>query len=106
MLFEKVWGGRRLEGLGKPLPEGELIGESWEVADLAGTSPSGGGGGAARSVIGNGALAGRTLHEAVAMWRRQPGAPGERGAGGDYPLLVKFLDARENLSAQVHPSPA
>lgn len=100
ILRAKVWGGRRLEGLGKTLPPGVDVGESWEVADLGSTSVSGAGGGAARSVIANGPLAGRTLHEAMGQW-----APG-LVAGGGFPLLVKFLDAREHLSVQVHPSPA
>jgi mannose-6-phosphate isomerase len=100
ILKEKVWGGRRLAGLGKALAPGVMVGESWEVADLGSTSVGGGGGGEARSVISNGALAGRTLHEAMGLW-----APSLL-AGGGFPLLVKFLDAREHLSVQVHPSPA
>ncbi|MEQ8770810.1 MAG: class I mannose-6-phosphate isomerase [Phycisphaerales bacterium] len=99
ILKEKVWGGRRLASLGKKLPEGANVGESWEVADLDATSASGGGGGAARSVIANGPLAGKTIRDAAAAW----------GAGvgwtGAFPLLVKYLDAREHLSVQVHPSP-
>jgi mannose-6-phosphate isomerase len=113
ILMEKVWGGRRLEKLGKRLAPGALVGESWELADLASTSPSGGGGGAARSVIANGPLAGRTLHDALGLWGSDllgRGAPTfaepKVGGTGRYPLLVKFLDARENLSVQVHPSPA
>lgn len=99
ILKEKVWGGRRLAGLGKPLQAGVNVGESWEVADLASTSASGGGGGEARSVVAGGPLAGKTLHEAMALW-----APGLISRGG-FPLLVKLLDAREPLSVQVHPSP-
>jgi len=113
ILKTKVWGGRRLARYGKRLPRGELVGESWEVADLGSTSVSGGGGGEARSRIVNGALAGRTLHEAIQAWgsrllgervlhnervRQETGMP-------EFPLLVKFLDAREHLSVQVHPSP-
>ena len=42
---EKVWGGRTLEGLGRTLPSPEaMVGESWELVDLATTSASGGGG--------------------------------------------------------------
>ena len=101
----KVWGGRRLERLGKPLPSAEHVGESWELADLPSTSASGGGGAQARSPITNGGLAGRTLHDALEQWgadllgRRVP------TTGGEFPLLVKYLDAREHLSVQVHPSP-
>lgn len=108
ILLEKVWGGRRLERFNKRLPpaEGKLIGESWEVADLASTSPSGGGGAAARSVILNGPLAGKTLHEALAMWGTGLIGNATPAPDNSYPLLVKLLDARENLSVQVHPSPA
>src|SRR6185295_10414465 len=70
ILLDKVWGGRRLERFGKQLPEGRQIGESWELADLAATSSSGAGGAAARSVIANGPMAGKTLHDAIDAWRR------------------------------------
>lgn len=117
ILMPKVWGGRRLAGLGKKLPANENIGESWELADLAATSASGGGGGAARSVIANGPLAGKTLNDALKLWSRatrrneRQGTPDLRvsegpGSGTAFPLLIKFLDANENLSVQVHPSPA
>ncbi|GAB4382989.1 MAG: class I mannose-6-phosphate isomerase [Phycisphaerales bacterium] len=120
MIFEpilkpKVWGGRRLARFGKLLPQDPQlrIGESWELADMASTSPSGGGGDAAHSVITNGALAGRTIDEAMAAWRerllgqeifaRQCDAQGTQVPA--FPLLLKLLDASEHLSVQVHPSP-
>lgn len=63
------------------------------------TAASGAGGGGVRSRIAGGPLAGRTLHEAMGLW-------GARLARGPrFPLLVKFLDAGQNLSVQVHPSP-
>ncbi len=101
---EKVWGGRALEKLGRTLPQGK-IGESWEVADLPGTSPSGGGGGQERSVIANGPLAGQTLHQIMHRYGRQFMGRLQPTASGDFPILIKYLDARENLSVQVHPSP-
>jgi mannose-6-phosphate isomerase len=101
MLLEKVWGGRRLERFGKRLPPGKQVGESWELADLAATSASGAGGNAAHSVIANGPLAGKTIRDVMGLWRRDL-----IEAPGPFPLLIKFLDARENLSVQVHPSPA
>lgn len=88
---EKVWGGRRLESFGKTLPDGVSIGESWEVADLNATSASGGGGGSAMSRVAGGEHAGKTLRACL---------------GSTFPLLVKYLDAREHLSVQSHPSPA
>lgn len=106
ILKPKVWGGRRLAALGKGLAPGEAVGESWEVADLGATSASGGGGDAARSVVASGPLAGKTLHDAMGMWGVGLLGDASQTASGDFPLLVKYLDAREHLSVQVHPSPA
>ncbi|MCA9291819.1 MAG: hypothetical protein KDA25_11875, partial [Phycisphaerales bacterium] len=105
LLFEpilkpKVWGGRSLEALGKTLPRGSAIGESWELADLPATIEGG------RSVIRNGALTGRTLREAIDAHATIIMGDVTRTSDGGFPLLVKYLDARENLSVQVHPSPA
>lgn len=101
ILLKKVWGGDRLARFGKDVKLGDTIGESWELTDLASTSVSGAGGGAAVSPIASGPLAGKTLQDAVKAW----GADLLGTVGGErFPLLVKFLDARENLSVQVHPS--
>ena len=100
---EKVWGRRNLGRLGKVLPETGKIGESWELADLAATSPGGGGGEAARSIIDNGMLAGSTLHEAMGRWGARLMGVLPRAADRGFPLLVKYLDAGEHLSVQVHP---
>ncbi len=105
---EKVWGGRTLEKLGRTLPgdANTPIGESWELVDMAQTSVSGGGGGAERSVVANGPHAGKTFAQVIE----------DEGTGvlgnlpltddGGFPILLKFLDAQEHLSVQVHPSPA
>ena len=108
LLFPKVWGGDRLARFGKAVTPGDRVGESWELADMAATSASGAGGGSARTLIANGPLAGRTLAEAEAAFGSSGGGllGATRRMDGDFPLLVKFLDARENLSVQVHPSPA
>ncbi len=101
VLVEKPWGGRRLEGLGTDLPDFLMIGESWEVADLPDevapdvADP--------RSRVSSGPLLGCSLRSVIE-------AAGEELLGtvmptheGRFPLLVKLLDARENLSVQVHP---
>lgn len=105
ILKPKVWGGRRLASLGKALPADQPIGESWELADLGSTSASGGGGDAARSRIANGALAGKTLHDAMNLWGTDMMGDAKPTPTGGFPLLVKYLDASEHLSVQVHPSP-
>lgn len=103
----KVWGGRTLNSvLGRQLPGDEPIGESWELADLAGTSAGGGGGAAARSIIANGPLAGQTLHALIQQFGSELMGNLQTTDVGGFPLLVKYLDANDNLSVQVHPSPA
>jgi mannose-6-phosphate isomerase len=97
ILKPKVWGGRRLEALGKNLTPGVNIGESWELADLPDSIEGG------RSVIANGPLAGMTLREALDRYERLMLGRARRSAEGGFPLLLKYLDARENLSIQVHP---
>ncbi len=101
----KVWGGRRLELLGRDLPYGP-IGESWELVDVAETTASGGGGGAAHSVVSNGPLRGRTLRDLLCVHQESLLGPARAWRDGGFPLLVKLLDANEHLSVQVHPSPA
>ena len=93
LFMERVWGGRRLAELfGKPLPAGAVVGESWEICDRPGAS----------SEVASGPLAGRTLGELMAAHGAEimgrPVAAGER-----FPWLCKLLDARDDLSLQVHP---
>jgi len=104
---EKVWGGRTLERLGRVLPgkAETCVGESWELADLTATSPSGGGGEGAHSRILNGPLLKRTLREVVGDFGALVTGDTPLAADGGFPLLLKYLDARQNLSVQVHPSP-
>lgn len=92
----KPWGGRRLAELfHKPLPAGDPIGESWELVSLPENE----------SRVCGGPLAGRSLAELVALWGTDLIGQA-RSHNGRFPLLIKFLDARENLSVQVHPKPA
>lgn len=98
ILKPKVWGGRWLSNLGKKLPEGQTIGESWELADLPPDIPGG------RSAIANGPLAGTTLHDAIRKHHGQIMGAGRLTGHSGFPLLIKYLDARENLSVQVHPN--
>lgn len=95
VLKERIWGGRALGvRFGKATPDGVTIGESWEVADL----PEG------TSRIANGPLAGRTLTELQA--EQGVALAGSAWPAGRFPLLVKLLDAAQDLSVQVHPSAA
>lgn len=104
ILKRKVWGGRRLAKYGKKLPSDGMIGESWELADLSSTSTSGGGGEAAQSLILNGSLEQKTIQDSIEYWGDLMMGESSLSAQGGFPLLVKYLDANENLSVQVHPS--
>lgn len=101
VLAEKPWGGRRLADFGKKLPAGAWIGESWEVADLprsAVTTVAD-----PRSRVGAGPHAGASLRELIERFGPELLGSAPPTADGDFPLLVKLLDAREHLSVQVHP---
>lgn len=95
----RIWGGQKLhEMFGKDLPAGEKIGESWEIADL----PEG------KSTIGNGPLAGQTLGDVARRHAAEVmgAGPSDRALpsrDGQFPLLIKLLDAQDVLSVQVHP---
>lgn len=104
---EKVWGGRGLEKLGRKLPgsASTRIGESWEVADLGVSSPSGGSG-YARSIVSNGQLRGNSLHELIARYGEKLLGRLSPGVSGNFPFLFKYIDIRENVSVQVHPTSA
>jgi mannose-6-phosphate isomerase len=100
LLFEpyfspKVWGGRLLEKLGKRLPEG-AIGESWELYDDAQ--------GSAR--VAQGPAAGLTLRRLCDAWGEALLGPGHAAWARRFPLLIKLIDASQDLSVQVHPDDA
>jgi mannose-6-phosphate isomerase len=88
-----MWGGRRLESeFHKKLPPQKRIGESWEIVDRT----------EAQSVVANGPLRGRTLHE---LWtRHREEIFGEVPDTPRFPLLIKIIDAQARLSLQVHPA--
>ena len=92
------WGGRNLAAqFGRALPDG-IVAESWEIA----AHPNG------SSTVRHGALAGRSLPQALEIWGEA--LVGRRNAravqAGKFPLLVKLLDANTWLSVQVHPDDA
>lgn len=105
-LVEKMWGGRKIETvLGKPLPAKKTIGESWELFDFPpGVVEKTGEWVSAQ--IANGPLAGKSLHWAVGEFKGDLLGNVPLARDGQFPILIKFLDAREDLSVQVHPDQA
>lgn len=95
---EKPWGGLRLASLGKDIPSGKLIGESWEISD----HPEG------QSRVRTGALKDKTISELMAEYGSEllgsEIVPDNRAIR--FPLLIKFLDIGDTISLQVHPDEA
>jgi mannose-6-phosphate isomerase len=92
----RLWGGRRLASLlSMPLPGDEPIGEAWVLTDRDDR----------QSLVANGPLKDHTIAQLMEQYRTQlMGKFAPRFHR--FPLLLKFLDAREMLSVQVHPSDA
>ena len=92
----KIWGGDRIFAYWRRSnPFDEAIGESWELADLEED----------QSRVALGPAKGNTITELIPAWGRD--LMGNVGLfEGRFPLLIKFLDARESLSVQVHPNEA
>lgn len=83
--------------LGKRLPPGKNIGESWEVSGL----------GDDVSIVTNGAYRGMELHRMTETFGEAlAGREAVQGRPGRFPLLFKFVDAEDRLSVQVHPDDA
>jgi mannose-6-phosphate isomerase len=94
LYMQRVWGGRELERVyGRELPDAiRPYGESWEIVDREDE----------QSVVDDGPLAGKTLHELWTTRRAELFGEGH-GTNPRFPILIKVLDARDDLSIQVHP---
>jgi mannose-6-phosphate isomerase len=90
----RLWGGRRLSHLlTKPLPKDEPIGEAWLLSDRD-DHPS---------LVSEGPLKGYTIAQLLKQFPEQ--VLGKLASSFNrFPLLLKFLDCKEVLSVQVHPS--
>ncbi len=96
-LKERIWGGERLVATGKRPSRSQdraHIGESWEISGVEGE----------QSVVANGFLKSNDLQELTEVYMGE--LVGEKiyeRYGLEFPVLVKFIDARDRLSIQVHP---
>ena len=96
LYMERVWGGRGLElKLGRKLPEGKVIGESWELVDREGE----------QSIVAEGTHKGKTIRELLEGGAADILGPGREGSQ-PFPILIKWLDCQDRLSLQVHPPAA
>ncbi len=89
-----VWGGEKIAPFKGVETDQHNIGESWELSGVKGNE----------SVVAEGELAGKTVAELAAEYKGELlGQKVYEKTGTEFPLLVKFIDARDDLSIQVHP---
>ena len=94
-LHPVIWGGNQLRPYKGLEPSNESIGESWEVSAVP-SSPS---------IISNGEWAGRDINSVIREYSEQIlGKEVNKKYNGQLPLLAKFIDAKQDLSIQVHPN--
>lgn len=95
ILKERIWGGTKLKTLlNKPIVS-NITGESWEISTVEGDI----------SIVANGTLAGKSLNDLIQSTPEAiMGTAVYKRFGKQFPLLFKYLDAREDLSIQVHPN--
>jgi mannose-6-phosphate isomerase len=95
ILLDKIWGGNSLaKNWGKKADLSRQIGESWEISAVSDSL----------SIINNGFLAGNNIEEAIEVYMGDiVGDEIYEKYGIEFPLLIKFIEANEDLSVQVHP---
>ena len=96
IIVERIWGGKKLQkSLGKDIGSIENAGESWEISAVEG----------AESVVEHGILAGNNLSELTEVYMSDlVGEKVYEKFGEEFPLLIKYIDANDVLSIQVHPN--
>lgn len=97
ILKDRIWGGTKLKTyLNKPIVS-ETTGESWEISTVPGDI----------SVVATGVLKGKNINEIIDLYPEEIlGKLVISRFGKQFPLLFKFIDAKEDLSIQLHPNDA
>ncbi|ARV10439.1 mannose-6-phosphate isomerase [Winogradskyella sp. PC-19] len=95
ILKDKIWGGQKISKyLNKPSDSNQL-GESWEISAVEGDT----------SVVFNGELKGKSLKQLLEEFKSDlVGHKNYAQFGNKFPLLIKFIDAKQDLSIQLHPN--
>lgn len=93
---DKIWGGKKIRTiLQKDFAPLKNCGETWEISGIKGNE----------SVVAEGPLADKSLPELIRTYKSDLlGKKIYEKSGDEFPLLVKFIDANEDLSIQVHPN--
>ncbi|MAN26511.1 MULTISPECIES: type I phosphomannose isomerase catalytic subunit [Mesonia] len=94
ILKEKIWGGSKLNTFLHKDSDSNQVGESWEISDVEGDF----------SIVAKGDLQGKTLRSLIEQYQSElVGKSIYEHFQNKFPLLIKFIDAKENLSVQLHP---
>ncbi|WP_299363099.1 type I phosphomannose isomerase catalytic subunit [Winogradskyella sp.] len=97
ILKDRIWGGEKLKTQFNKNSDSHQLGESWEVSTVSGDI----------SLVVNGTLKGKTLQELVEAYTLDfLGKKNYKRFGNNFPLLIKFIDAKHDLSIQLHPDDA
>ena len=95
LLKSTIWGGEKIIPFKQIRSSQTQVGESWELSGVPGCE----------TVVSEGEHQGKSLNQLVSEEReRLLGADNYRRFGNEFPLLIKFIDAKRDLSIQVHPN--
>ena len=95
ILKEKIWGGSKLGSILDKPSKAANIGESWEISDVDGDT----------SIVSQGSLKGQSLKQLIVKYKGDlVGNRVYNEFGEKFPLLIKFIDAKQDLSVQLHPN--
>ena len=95
LLVQTLWGGEKIIPFKHLNSDLTQVGESWEISGVKGNE----------TIVSEGEFKGKKLNELVDELKgRLVGEANYKRFGNDFPLLIKFIDARQELSIQVHPT--
>ena len=95
LLVQTLWGGEKIIPFKHLNSDLTQVGESWEISGVKGNE----------TVVSEGVFKGKKLNELVdELKEKLVGEANYKRFGNDFPLLIKFIDARQELSIQVHPT--
>ena len=95
LLKQTLWGGDKIIPFKNLNDKLENVGESWEISGVKGNE----------TFVTEGEFAGKSLNEVVVVLKANlVGKANYERFGNEFPLLIKFIDARQDLSIQVHPT--
>lgn len=95
ILKDKIWGGQKLKTILNKKSDLPNVGESWEISDVEGNT----------SIVSNGNLKGQSLKQLLDSYKADLlGEKNYKTFGNKFPLLIKYIDAKEDLSIQLHPN--